>query len=127
MAELLARETKEELAEQFTMHFDAAAGLVKLMDFMKTENTSLREMADMLPEIHMAGRKGMRLDAKESIRKDNTGALRGRMEMLEGVKVYNDKGCGVILPDAERPVCTRRGFLQKSSRRNSPTYARKHE
>lgn len=129
MAELLARETKEELAEQFTMHFDAAAGLVKLMDFMKTENTSLREMADMLPEIHMR-RKEVECgwDAKgRVIRKIIQEHYGGRMEMLEGVKVYNDKGWVLVLPDAERPVCSviGEGFTEEFAEELTNIYARK--
>jgi mannose-1-phosphate guanylyltransferase/phosphomannomutase len=34
MGRLLGRDSKEELLEQFSMHFDAVAGLVKLLDFL---------------------------------------------------------------------------------------------
>ena len=129
MAELLAKETKEELLEQFTMHFDAAAGLVKLLDFMKTNNTSLHEMADMLPKIHMR-RKEVECswEAKgkviRKIMQDNFGS---RMEMTEGVKVYGDKGWVLVLPDAERPVCNivGEGFSEEFAEELTNIYARK--
>jgi len=129
MAGLLAKEAKEELLEQFTMYFDAAAGLVKLLDFMKTNNTSLQEMVNMLPEIHMR-RKEVECswDAKgRVIKKIIQEHYGGRVEMLEGIKVYNDKGWVLVLPDAERPVCNviGEGFTEEFAEELTNIYARK--
>ena len=52
-----SQETKEELLEQFTCISTQLSGLMKLLDFMKTNNTNLHEMADMLPKIHVRGKE----------------------------------------------------------------------
>lgn len=129
MAGLLTRETKEELMEQFTMHFDAAAGLMKLLDFMKINKTSLHEMADMLPRIHMCRKEvECNWDAKgrviRKIIQDNYGS---RMEMLEGVKVFSDNGWVLVLPDVERPMCSviGEGFSEEFAEELTNIYVRK--
>jgi len=129
MAGLLARETKEELMEQFTMHFDAAAGLVKLLDFMKTNGTSLHEMVDMLPKIHMRRTEvECSWDAKGRVIKKIIQEHYGsKVEMIDGVKVYNDKGWVLVLPDADRPVCSviGEGFSEEFAEELTNIYARK--
>jgi mannose-1-phosphate guanylyltransferase/phosphomannomutase len=108
MGRLLGKDAKEELLEQFTMHFDAIAGLVKLLDFMSISKLSLSELVDMIPEIHMH-RQEVECnwnDKGKVIRKliqENNG---GRVETLEGVKIYSDSGWVLVLPDAERPLCS---------------------
>ena len=107
MGRLLGKDAKEELLEQFTMHFDAIAGLVKLLDFMTINQLSLSELVDMIPEIHMHRREvECGWDAKgkviRRIIQEHSGE---RVETLEGVKVYSDDGWVLVLPDAEKPVC----------------------
>lgn len=106
MGRLLGKEVKEELLEQFTMHFDAIAGLVKLLDFMTVNNLSLTGLIDILPEIHMHRRE---VECKWNtkgrvIRKLIQENSRGKIETTEGVKIYNDNGWVLVLPDADRPV-----------------------
>jgi mannose-1-phosphate guanylyltransferase / phosphomannomutase len=108
MGRLLGRDAKEELLEQFTMHFDAVAGLVKLLDFMAINKITLSELVDMIPEIHMHRQEvECSWNAKgKVIRKliqENNGT---RVDTLEGVKVYSDNGWVLVLPDAERPMCS---------------------
>lgn len=108
MGRLLGRDAKEELLEQFTMHFDAVAGLVKLLDFMAINKMMLSELVDMIPEIHMHRQEvECNWNAKgKVIRKliqENSGS---RVETLEGVKVYSDNGWVLVLPDAEKPMCS---------------------
>jgi mannose-1-phosphate guanylyltransferase/phosphomannomutase len=108
MGRLLGRDAKEELLEQFTMHFDAVAALVKLLDFMAINKMALSELVDMIPEIHMHRQEvECNWNAKgKVIRKliqENSGS---RVETLEGVKVYSENGWVLVLPDAEKPVCS---------------------
>lgn len=108
MGRLLGRDAKEELLEQFTMHFDAIAGFVKLLDFMSVNHISLSELVDMIPEIHMHRQEvECSWDAKgKVIRKLIQEHSRDRVETLEGVKVYSEGGWVLVLPDAEKPVCS---------------------
>lgn len=107
MGRLLGRDAKEELLEQFSMHFDAVAGLVKVLDFLAVNNTSLREMVERLPDIHMR-RKEVECswDKKgKVVRKLIQEHSGSRIDTLEGVKVYDEKGWVLVLPDSERPLC----------------------
>ena len=108
MGKLLGKDAKEELLEQFTMNFDAVAGLVKLLDFMAYNSLSLSELIDMIPEIHMHKQEvECNWNAKgKVIRKliqENSGS---KVETLEGVKIYSEGGWVLVLPDAEKPVCS---------------------
>lgn len=106
MDKLLGRNTGEDLLEQFTLHFDAIAGLVRLLDYMSVNQLNLSELVDMLPEIHMHRQEvecGWNSKGKVIRRliQENSG---NKVETLEGVKVYNDKGWVLVLPDAEKPL-----------------------
>ena len=107
MGRLLGKEIKEDLLEQFTMHFDAVAGLVKILDFMSCNNLRLSDLVDMIPEIHM-NRQEVECpwDAKGKVIRrliqENSGDA---VETLEGVKVYRENGWVLVLPDAEQPIC----------------------
>lgn len=108
MGRLLDRDAKEELLEQFTLHFDSVAGLVKLLDYMSVNKVSLSNLVDMLPEIHMRRQEvECNWNAKGKVIRrliqEHSGA---KLEMLEGVKVYNENGWVLVLPDAEKPLCT---------------------
>lgn len=107
MGKLLGKEIKEEMLEQFTMHFDAVAGLVKILDFMTMNNLRLSELVDMIPEFHISRQEvECPWDAKgkviRSIIQENS---RDSIETLEGVKIYQDGGWVLVLPDAEQPIC----------------------
>jgi mannose-1-phosphate guanylyltransferase/phosphomannomutase len=107
MGQLLSSGDAEEFLEQFAMHYDAVAGLVSILDFMKRNKCSLSELVDMIPEFYMAQKvvecpwnaKGKVI---REIIQENAGQ---KVETLDGVKVYNDKGWVMVLPDGERPLC----------------------
>lgn len=108
MVSILGREAKEEMLEQFTMNFDAAACLVKLLDYMSLNRMRLSDLVNMIPEIHMRRREvecGWSSKGKV-IRKLIQEHAGGRMETVEGVKLFEDKGWVLVLPDAEKPVCS---------------------
>ncbi|MGI6778679.1 MAG: sugar phosphate nucleotidyltransferase [Acetivibrionales bacterium] len=108
MGKILESGIKEEMLEQFTMNFDAIAGLVKILDFMSLNNYKLSQLVDMIPDFHI-NRKQVECpwNAKgkviREIIQDKNNQI---METLEGVKVYNDKGWVLVLPDTEQPVCS---------------------
>ncbi len=107
MGKLLGNETKEELLDQFTMHFDAMAGLVKILDFMALNNYKLSELVDMIPDIHINraevecpwSAKGKVI---RQIIQENNGE---HIETMEGVKIFQKDGWVLVLPDEEQPVC----------------------
>lgn len=107
MGKILGREVKEEMLEQFTMHFDAVAGLVKILDFISINHLKLSELVDMIPEFHISRQEvECPWDAKgkviRSIIQENSSQS---IETLEGVKIHQDDGWVLVLPDAEQPIC----------------------
>jgi mannose-1-phosphate guanylyltransferase/phosphomannomutase len=98
---------KEGMLEQFTMHFDAMAGLVRILDFMASNDCKLSDLVEMIPDFHI-NRKEVECpwNAKgKVIRQIMQEAGKDRVETLEGVKIHQDRGWVLVLPDAERPVC----------------------
>ncbi len=107
MGKILGSELKEEMLDQFTMHFDAMAGLVKILDFMSINNYKLSDLVDMIPDFYISKSevecpwesKGKVI---RKIMQENNGE---GIETLEGVKVFQEGGWVLVLPDAEKPVC----------------------
>lgn len=107
MGKLLGTEIKEGMLDQFTMHFDAMAGLVKILDFMSLNNYRLSDLVDMIPEFYI-NKKEVECpwDAKGKVIRQIMQEKSGEsIETLEGVKIYQDNGWVLVLPDAEEPVC----------------------
>lgn len=107
MEKILGNELKEEMLDQFTMHFDAMAGLVKILDFMQRNNYRLSELVDMIPNFYIDKKEvECPWEAKgkviRHIMQENN---QDSIETLEGVKIYKDGGWVLVLPDAEKPVC----------------------
>lgn len=107
MGKILGNDAKEEMLEQFTMNFDAIAGLVKILDFMSLNNYRLSELVDMIPDFHINKQEiHCPWDAKgKVIRQLIQENDAENIETLEGVKVYRDNGWVLVLPDAEQPIC----------------------
>lgn len=108
MGRLLGNDLKEELLEQFTLHFDSIAGLVRLLDYMSSVQLNLSQLIDMLPAIHMHRQEvECSWDSKgKVIRRLIQEHTAHKLETLDGVKMYKDNGWVLVLPDGERPVCT---------------------
>ena len=107
MGKILGNEIKEEMLDQFTLHFDALAGLVKILDFMSLNNYSLSDLVDMIPDFYINKQvvecpwnaKGKVI---RQIIQENEGES---IETLEGVKIYQDNSWVLVLPDGEKPIC----------------------
>ncbi|HHW49687.1 MAG TPA: NTP transferase domain-containing protein [Clostridiaceae bacterium] len=107
MNKILGSEVKEEMLEQFTMHFDAIAGLARILEFMSVNKYKLSDLIDMIPEFHI-NKKEVECpwNAKGKVIREIIQELDGdSIETLEGVKIHNDKGWVLVLPDADAPVC----------------------
>lgn len=107
MTKILGNEVKQEMLDQFTMHFDALAGLVKILDFMSFNKLRLSDIVDMIPDFYI-NKKEVECpwDAKGKVIREIIQEKTGdSIETLEGVKVYRDGGWVLVLPDAEQPIC----------------------
>lgn len=107
MNKILTIDVKEQVYDQFILNFDAIAGIVKILDFMKINNYSLSDLVEMIPDIHIYEKevecswnnKGKVI--RQIIQENESESI----ETLEGVKIFKDGGWVLVLPDAEQPVC----------------------
>ncbi len=90
----------------FLPAFDASAALVKLLELLAKEGTTLSSVREGLPRVHMAHetvitpweQKGLVMRTLVELSKDR------RLELIDGVKVLHDHGWVLALPDPEEPV-----------------------
>jgi len=121
--------TDETSMDQFTLHFDAIAGLVKILDFMAQNNYRLSDIVNMIPDIHIEKREvecpwNLKGKVIRQIIQEQPGEA---IETTEGVKIYQKNGWVLILPDAELPVCRviSESFSQEYAEELSAIYADK--
>ena len=90
----------------FLPAFDAAASLVKVLELLAREATTLSAVVDGLPTVHIAHevvdtpweQKGLVMRSLVEHSKDRD------LVLVDGVKVLRDGGWALALPDAEGPV-----------------------
>lgn len=86
--------------------FDAAAGLLKVMDMLTIQDKKLSEVVDGLPHPHLTHDTVVTpWDDKGTVMRSLVEQTQGSdVELLDGVKVFRDEGWVLILPDPEEPV-----------------------
>ena len=102
----LVREGGESLCEQFVLEFDAVGGLVKLLDFLKEEGCTLQEVLQKIPTAYFGQReypcenrsKGHIMHHLMQRHEDK------KVELEEGVKIYEDGGWVLVLPHKHKPL-----------------------
>ncbi|MCU1356126.1 MAG: nucleotidyl transferase [Acidimicrobiales bacterium] len=90
----------------FLPAFDGGAALVKLLELLAKEQTTLSAVRESLPRVHIAHetvvtpweQKGLVMRTLVELSKDR------RLELIDGVKVLHDDGWVLALPDPEEPV-----------------------
>lgn len=95
------------LCEQFVLEFDAIGGLVKIMDFLKGHGSSLAAFVEEIPSFYIAKEEAPCSFSKKGlvIRRLAEASSGKRVELTEGVKVYERGGWVLVLPDAQKPTC----------------------
>ncbi len=86
------------LQDQFIYNFDAVGALIKLTDFMKSENSTLAELLKRLPETHMV-HTGVDCE-KSSEAMDRLFCLHREQQpdLTDGIRLSFDKGWVLVLP-----------------------------
>lgn len=92
---------------QYVLNFDAIWGTGVLIDYLISKEMSLSDAVAMLPDFYMEKRevdcawkhKGRLIREFIEENKNNN------IELFEGVKINQDKGWVLILPDSEKPIC----------------------
>lgn len=129
MGKILGTEIKEDMLDQFTMHFDAIAGLAKILDFMAVHQYALSDLIDMIPDFYMSRQEvECPWDAKgKVIRQLIQEHDEEQLETVEGVKILQENGWVLVLPDADQPVCRviSEGYSAEFAEELSTIYASK--
>ncbi|NLN41228.1 MAG: NTP transferase domain-containing protein [Clostridiales bacterium] len=94
--------------ERFTLYFDGLATVLGLMDLMAKENQNLSQIIESIPKFHMSTRD-IKCPWKEKGRVMRTLIDRANieelnMELYEGIKINQEKGWTLILPDSDEPL-----------------------
>ena len=100
--------SKRKAMERFILYFDGLATVMGIMDLMTREDKGLAHLVEDLPKIHMSIRdiecpwsakgKVMRSLIDEANRRNSD------IELYEGIKINDEKGWALILPDPDEPL-----------------------
>lgn len=105
MAEMLKRgKTDPRIALQYLLSFDGIQAAARIADFLSYRQLTLNKIIGKLPALHCRNatvpcqwtEKGRVL--RELVDWHNS----DRMELYEGVKITDDKGWALVLPDSEK-------------------------
>ena len=90
----------------FLPAFDAAAGLLKMLDLLATRGARLSEVVDATPTVHMVHEEVVTpWEQKGTVMRTLVEQTHGRdVDLIDGVKVHHDVGWVLVLPDPEEPV-----------------------
>lgn len=91
---------------QFLLNFDALAGLVKIIEYLCTCNTTIEETIRSIPGFHISKKnihcpwelKGKIM--RTLIMEKHT----DKVELLDGVRFSEEDGWVLVLPDADQPI-----------------------
>ena len=92
---------------RFFLHFDALSALARVLDYMARNRAPLSTLAGEIPSFFMDRREvPVPWESKgRVIRSLIQDPPAGRLELLDGVKVYHRDGWALVLPDPDEPVC----------------------
>jgi mannose-1-phosphate guanylyltransferase/phosphomannomutase len=106
MTAMLSRGSGDERATlQYLLHFDGIQAAARIADFLASRKLRLSQVLKSLPDLNYRaaavpcqwtdkGRVLRQLVAEQNKRK---------MELYEGVKIWDDRGWALVLPDSEKP------------------------
>ncbi|OPY57313.1 MAG: D-glycero-alpha-D-manno-heptose 1-phosphate guanylyltransferase [Pelotomaculum sp. PtaU1.Bin035] len=92
---------------QFSLHFDAFSALVKILDYIAQHRILLSELITEIPSF-FTDKKEVPVPWETKgrvIRRLIQEPSSGRLELLDGVKVFHQDGWALVLPDPDKPVC----------------------
>jgi len=92
---------------QYILNFDSIWGTGILIDYLASKEIMLSDIVAMLPDFYMDKRE-VSCDWKHKgrlIREFIEENKNNNIELFEGVKINQEKGWVLILPDSEKPIC----------------------
>ncbi|NLI57844.1 MAG: NTP transferase domain-containing protein [Clostridium sp.] len=93
--------------DQFLLNFDALAGLVKIIEYLCTKETTLTDSLEEIPGFYLSKKKIFcPWELKGRVMRTLITEKEGeKVELLDGVKFIFEKGWALVLPDADMPLC----------------------
>jgi mannose-1-phosphate guanylyltransferase / phosphomannomutase len=90
----------------FLPAFDAAAGLLKMLDLLAARGARLSDVVATAPVVHMLHEEVVTpWEQKGTVMRTLVEQTQGRdVDLIDGVKVHHETGWVLVLPDPEEPV-----------------------
>lgn len=90
----------------FLPAFDAAAGLLKMMDLLSVRKAALSDVRASVPPVHRVRESVVTpWEQKGTIMRTMVEQTQGRdVELVDGIKIRHDGGWVLVLPDPEEPL-----------------------
>ncbi|MGB6057247.1 MAG: mannose-1-phosphate guanyltransferase [Microthrixaceae bacterium] len=113
----------------FLPAFDAAAGLLKMLDLLSVRDTKLSELVSSAPAVHQVREEVVTpWEQKGTVMRTMVEQTQGReVDLIDGIKVYHETGWVLVLPDPEEPVTHiwAEGDSREAARSLAQEYARR--
>ncbi|MFZ5969550.1 MAG: sugar phosphate nucleotidyltransferase [Bacillota bacterium] len=120
---------QEDLILQYILSFNAIWALGLITDFLAEKNMKLSDLVQELPQIYYKKQEiPCEWKDKGRVIRQLIGENRNdNIEMFEGIKIHQDKGWALIVPDSERPVFNvyTEGFTEEYAQELSVIYSKK--
>jgi len=132
MNEILSNiDNENDMFLQYILNFDAILASGKIIDFLVYNSVSLGELVDELPDYYFV-EKEIKCDWEDKGRVIKEILVEHKnkdIELFEGIKINNEKGWALILPDSERPVFKvyAEGFSEEYAKELSTIFSQKVE
>ncbi|MDF2839882.1 MAG: glmM1, partial [Clostridia bacterium] len=114
---------------QYILSFDSIWGTGVIIDYLVSKSMLLSDIVSMLPDFYMEKRE-VSCDWKHKgrlIREFIEENKNNNIELYEGVKINEEKGWVLILPDSEKPICNvfTEGYTEEYSKELCDIYSDK--
>jgi mannose-1-phosphate guanylyltransferase/phosphomannomutase len=88
------------------VHFDGFYSLTLILDYLTREELTSHQLIDDIPDFHMTSDwVECPIELKGRVMRRLMEDVKGqRLELIDGIKVFNDDGWALILPDSERAL-----------------------
>ncbi|AQS59754.1 mannose-1-phosphate guanyltransferase [Desulforamulus ferrireducens] len=98
-------QNNQQLSQHF-MNFDALLTLLKVLEYCAREGISIDQLVAEIPSFYLQRKEvAVPWQAKGKVIRKLIEEPSGKMELLDGVKVFHPQGWALVLPDPEEPVC----------------------
>jgi mannose-1-phosphate guanylyltransferase / phosphomannomutase len=90
----------------FLPAFDAAAGLLKMLDLLSARDAKLSDLVAAAPSVHLVHEEVITpWEQKGTVMRTMVEQTQGReVDLIDGIKVHHETGWVLVLPDPEEPI-----------------------